>query len=657
MAEYESGGNEERVKLWQCRVELARRYQNKYGDTQDRWTKNIKALAGEFNSLEEIGEGAVDVHVMRSSAKTALPPLWVTEPRIMVRPTTSTYRGQDNIRRAENTEIEINYWLRELGVRDTARKCILDAYATNHGYAYIGYTKDKTDIEIDGEVFENVPTVRYRQPFVRRIPSRDVLVPPGYDCLEECPWVCLVFRVTDDYVKAKWGADLPDESYVNYEDSKSGTDTSQYSEYVESRDAKRAVIYNVWDKQSRRVYIFAKNHSEFLEEPAAWPYEVEGFPVADLQFEYIPDEYYGTPPMSYSLTQNKELNITRTAMSRRRRKTKSVIFVKGEVAREVRESYQKAEDGDIIPVDTDDLRSSIVVDPGIQFDQGDIIYDSVVKDDVRTADGLGAEQRGSGDPNVDSATASANIEKHAQVRASDRGDLVRGFYLTIARKLWMILKQFPDRDVTRMVLGPRRDQLREVSYSLRELRGEFAFEMDVSAMLSDNPMTRQTQAVLNYNLLRADPLVNPEQLVLDIFQTQNKANPEAYLVYLRAPEQELEMMLQALPVEAHDRDDHMAHLRQHEIDGDRLAQLQMRFAADGRFDTPEMGKVQLALALMQSHVNDHMAKLQKLNGGPAKPAGQPVAENMLRNQVRAGTGGETQAELTGQPLSQADTVQ
>ena len=50
---------EDQVKLWQNRVELGKRYQAKYGDVDGRWTKNINALAGDFNSAAEIGPDAV----------------------------------------------------------------------------------------------------------------------------------------------------------------------------------------------------------------------------------------------------------------------------------------------------------------------------------------------------------------------------------------------------------------------------------------------------------------------------------------------------------------------------------------------------------------------------------------------------------------------
>jgi len=651
---------EDQVKLWQNRVELGKRYQAKYGDVDGRWTKNIKALAGDFNSAAEIGPDAVDVHMVRSTVKTALPPLWITEPRIMVKPTTETFNGKDNIMRAENTEIEINYWLRELNVRHTVRKCIIDAHATNHGYAYLGYTKNKEDIEVDGEVQENVPTIRHRQPFIRRVSPKQVIVPPGYGELEEHPWVDIIFLKPFAHVRKKYPDTTADlKPTIKYADAAASDDTSSFSEYLENSESQLVEVHNVWDKETKKVYIFATDEDQYLEEPKAWPVEVEGFPMPELQFEYVPDEYHGTPPMSFSLTQNKELNITRSAMAKRRKQTKAVVFVASEIAESVKDQYARAEDGAIIPIDTGDktMAQVIQVMPGLPADQGDLQYDAVIKSDIQLADGIGTEQRGSGDPNVDSATASQNIEKHAQVRGSDRGDLVRSFYLAIARKLWMILKQFPDQEVTRMVEGQRRGQFREVKYKLSDLRGEFGFDMDMSAMMADNPQTRVTQTILNYNLLRADPLVNPEQLLYDIFQAQNKPNPEAYLVFLRQPDEEATMWMSGLPVEAHERDNHQEHIAAHDNQTSKLRQGLEQFVEKMGLNSPQVQKLQLALALGMAHMNDHAMKLQKLQAASPRPAGQPVAENMLRNQVRAESGGETNAELSGQPLDQAGTVQ
>ena len=647
---------EEQVRQWECRVEMARRYQNKHGDTDGRWTKNVKALAGDFNSKEDIGPEAIDVNMIRSSVKTSLPPLWINEPFITIRPTTPEFKGADNVQRAEYTELEVNYWMRELEVRKQVKKVILDGETTNHGYLYIGYTKKKSDVKSEGVHTENNPLVRHKQPFVRRISPKKVLVPPGYEDLESCPWVDLIFLKPLEDVRRKYGEEatggLAPTERVG-EPAKD--DTAEFSEYLKSPDAKLVEVHNVWDKRSRKVYIFAKQHSKFLEEPKAWPYEVEGFPLAHYSPENVPDEYYATPPVSYYLPQNIELNITRTAMKKRRSRTKAVIFVAADIEEEVKAKYRDAEDGEMVPIDTggEDLRGKMHTDPGIPFDTGDLAYDATIKDDIRTATGLGAEQRGSGDPNVDSATASANIEKHAQVRGSDRGDLIRDVYLTTARKLWMILQQFPNVKRTRLIAGERAGIFRNVTYTLAELKGEFAFDMDVSAMLADNPATRQTQSMVNYNMMRADPLVNPENLLLDVYKAQNKPNPERYLLFLRQPDQEHQLMIQGLPVEPHERDNHEAHMGEHDTHGDMLA------AALQQVDpaSPPGEKVRTALLLVLAHSNAHAKMMQEIAGEGGKPAGQPVAENMLRNQVKVAKGGETAAEVTGQPLTPEGMVQ
>jgi hypothetical protein len=418
---------------------------------------------------------------------------------------------------------------------------------------------------------------------------------------------------------------------------------------MESDEAKFVEVHNVWDKETKRIYVFAKDHDMFLDDPKPWPIEVEGFPVEMYRPELVPEEFFGTPPISYYLPQVKELNATRTAMRKRRGRTKAVVWMDSELAQEAGERYKVAKDGEIIPVQLagETIAGKIVTDPGLPFDQGDLMYDSVIKADVREQS-VGAERRGSGDPNVSSATASANIEKGTQIREADRADGVRKLYIGIARKLWMILRQFPDEERERLIVGENRSPFTVVKYSLRELAGEFAFNMDLGAALSDTPQARATQAILNYNLMRADPLVDPSRLILDVFRSQNKVDPAGYMLTLREPDEEFQMFLQGLPVEAHERDAHVDHLRGHNAQGQQLDD-----ALGNIEEGPARQKLALAQALLVAHVQDHFRKAQQA-GGPE--AGKAIAENLLRNQVRAGGGEETQAELTGQPLSPANLV-
>jgi hypothetical protein len=277
----------------------------------------------------------------------------------------------------------------------------------------------------------------------------------------------------------------------------------------------------------------------------------------------------------------------------------------------------------------------------------------MLKTDIRIQGGVPSEAQGAGDPNIDSATASANVDKGFQVRNSDRGDRVRKAYLDLSKGLWMILQQFPNERRSRRIAGPVAGQFTTLTYTLEELRGEFAFDMDFGAMINDNPATRTTRAILNYNLLRQDPRINPDMLILDVLKAQNKPNPQAYMLELREPRQELAMIMQALPVEAHERDDHERHMQEHD---QQLQQLMQGLAGlDPRSQDGE--RIRMMQMLLLSHMNDHARKLQSIVSSTSRTRpGRPVAENLLRNQVRAGSS-ETEAELSGQPLTPEGLVQ
>jgi hypothetical protein len=640
----------DQVRRWMGRIELAQRFMG-------RWDENVKALAGDFNSPQELGEEAIDVNMTRSVIKTALAPMWLVEPHITVNPTqerVTTDSGDeiDNIAASRMAEVEVNYWFRELEVRKQVRKVLLDGEATNQGYLYLGWATS------GDEKADNSPTVRKGRPFIRRHPPKHVAVPPGHYDLEDAPWVCLKFLKTPMQVKEKYG-DIAKQikPTIGFDVGDDEEHSTILDEFLESEDALLVEIYQVWDKTTKKVTTLAKGFDKFVEAPKAWPVMVEGFPLAHYRPEEVPDEYWATPPMTYGMPQQKERNSIRTNMRKRRNRTKSVIFMDGEMADEVGNEYIEAQDGKIIKVGdgtAQDVRQKMVIDTGIPFDQGDIVYDAVTASDFRESYGQSAEQRGSGDPNIESATASANIEKNAQIRASEKGDRVQDLYLTTARKLVMILRQHPNIERTRRIVGPNAEFL-NVKYTLRELQGEFDYVMDFGAAVADTPQSRQVTAMTNYNLLRPDPLINPEKLIMDVLDSQNTPNPQAYVLNLRTPEEELQMMIQGLPVEAHERDDHQTHIQQHEQQRNALERQVTR--AGPR--TPQGERLRMAIILLTANVQDHVRHAQRLasqTGGGRRP-GSPVAENLLRKQSQVRQGGETQAELAGQPLTPSDTVQ
>jgi hypothetical protein len=657
----------EDLKKWLGRIEVAKHYQSEYGNQKlagvaggggadsGRWDIFNKALAGDFNSQADLGDDAIDVNMIYSLAKTVLPPLWVQQAHFTFTPTTARAKYQrgelNNIRRAEYAELEVNHWFRELKVRtEVQRPCVIDAEACNHGYALVGYllAEDKAEVENkDGEVTEPSPYIRLKQPFVRRLSPKRVLLPPGFTSLEDCEWVAIHWTKLLSDVQERYDAPKLESNRQLGSDIKKKS--GSLASYLNTDDAKLIDIYEIWDKRTKKIYVVAENYNEGFLDEQDWTIEFDGFPLVDLTFNDIPDEYYGTPPIQYTFTQNKELNATRTAMGKRFRKTKAVIFGSGESG-DLGAQYNEAEDGGYIKTELGSdqpIRNHIMPDPGLPPDQTAMAYEQSIKSDLIETSGLSAEQRGGGDPNVDSATSSANVEKHAQIRATDKGDRVRDFMVDIARKLWMVLQQFPNEKRSRLVAGNKAGQFREVTYSLSEIRGEFNIKLDMSTVMPDTQQNRLAAAMTNYNLMRVDPLVNPNELLLDIFRAQNKPSPEQYLLELRDPEDELQMMMQGLPVEPHERDDHEHHSQVHD------AQAQQLEEELDRTDEPDSDigrKLRITLILVESHANAHAMELQKIAAANGQQAGTPLDVNSARNSQAASSGAETEAELRGNPL-------
>ena len=639
------------IRRWDGRIELAKRYQDQHGNISEpgggrRWDNNRKALAGDFNSLSELGAEAIDVNLVRPTTKLSLSPLTLTDPHISVAPRVEKYKDANNIIRAEKTEVELNYWHRELQTKRQVRKAVLDGELTNNGYLYVGITEKKGDaFDSGGETRrENNPHVKYKQPFVQRISPKRVLVPVGYWDLEDCPWVDLIFLKPLRHVIDKYGEertkDVPRLSVKVGE----GVKSTNFNSYLDSKDSDLVEVHNIWDKESGKVYVMVQGHDQFLEEPADWPWDVEGFPVLHYQPEEIADDYYGTPPMTYGMPQQKELNAARTKLRKRFNRSKATIFVGSDVPSETKESYKAADDGEMISFDTDKPVNQIMfTDNGLPPDGQALLYAQQVKNDYMEQTGFSAEQRGGGDQNIDSATASANVQRNVEIRASARSELVRELYVNLSRKLWMLLQKHYTQDRVRMIAGPLQGEFRAIKITKDDLYGEFDFNMDMSAAANDIPSTRQAKAALNYKMLRNDPLINPQWLIFEWLKSQNVINPQQAILTLRSPDEEMQMFLQGLPAEAHERDNHQEHLAVHSKQTEPLAD-----AIENTQDEAQQQKAQLAMALLVAHAQDHVRKLQAIVGqAGGKPQGSPVDTNSARSDVAAQSGNETEAELGG----------
>lgn len=660
---------DEEFRCWKSRVELALRHQQKHGNArtssdskEGRWDENFKAMAGDFGSEKELGKEAIDVNMVHPTFKSLLSPMWTTDPYITVTANREKYVQPDggiadNIVRARLTEIEMNFLFARLQVRRrVVKRAIHDCFATNSGFAYCGYTKSEADLKDDqGEMTEWDPFVLPRMPFIKRISPRNVIWPTGYE-LEEAPWVGVRFLrnlddVQDDYEMPDLKADVYEEAEEDVQQD--GSLSEEAKEYATSDQAGYVFLTQIWDKRTKKLITITDNATEALD-VTPWPFDIGRVPVARIRFNYAPEDQFGMPELSGFLPQQKELNMARTKTRKRENRSKSVVFIDNDLADEAEKQYKEAEDGAVIrvPLNGADIRTKLSIDQGLPPAASAYQYGQVMMNDIYVVSGLGAQQRGSGDPNIRSATASANVEKWAQIRQSDYGDAIRDFYLDICKILWMLLKENPDEKRDMLITGPD-GTLQRLQYSLGELEGDFGFNLDVASLISDDPRSRVNNATARYNMLRQDPLVQGEKLIDDFLKATGVVDTEAYLTSLQTPDAEFQKMQQGLPVQANEKDDHQTHVPTHDAQAQQLETLLTQMQMAGQQNDPNYQKIQLTLALMMAHVNDHARLEQLIESKQGKPnPGDPVSANAARALAAGKPGAESAAEMNGQPVDQ-----
>lgn len=660
--------SKEDVKVWMTRIENAKKYQREFGNQHDRWELNRAAMAGDFQESGVPEDERVDVNYTRPTIDTMLSPFWITDPMITVNPTTKNAVMSDgtvisNVINAENTEAEVNYWFRELKFKRELKKCILDSEAFNLAYAIVGYHKNKDNLEQGGERIEARLHESSKKPFIRRVSPKNVLLPRGHYDFEDHPWVCIVYHWALKDAKKRFGRRASDLKATASLDPKKDDGTeidNQLRKSGQENEEDIVYLYEVWCKRTMKRYVLAQDHDTYLEE-TDWPVKsLEGFPLRAMRAVDVPDDYHGTPPMSYWQPQQHEVIKARSAAAWRENRRKANVFVSGDIDDDVMEAYQQARDSEMVklPITDEDIRRKMVFEDGLPPADAEYAYGQRQLQDLFFISGMGPQQRSQGDPNAPTATASANIEKWALVRQTNRGDVIRSFVLDIAETLWKTLKTFPNEQRDRLVLGPRGEIFKELRYSIKDLEGRFHFELDMSAMLAENPATRSTRAIALYQLFRPDPRVNPDPLIRDVLVTQGIRDPETYILDLKSPEEEFQLMQTNIPVEAQLRDDHVVHMGAHQ------SHLQQLEGALDQLGDPQstMGvRIRGTIFLVMAHINHHAKFIQEITGKPlggspeggtgSSQPGQPRDQNTFRQALAAEDQNEqeTPAELSGQP--------
>lgn len=452
-------------------------------------------------------------NVVFANATTLLPGVYAKNPVVEV---TGLHGENDQFATMVERLVNNLFSLKDapgLNMKPKARRAVLSALLTNRGWLEIGWTFKESShegameqlqalsaeladpttepqrlYEIEGELLaleKHLDVLNPEGPFVRTRPSEDVFIDPDSteQDLSDARYLFVCEYINTDYLNARYATRGTDDNWVSvYEPThvlpaSAGSaeelvnnftlfaeDVSTDYGYTDTEAynaAKRTKVWLMWDKTTRRVYMF-------YDKDWSWPIWVwddpyglpRFFPFYSLSFYDNPVGQYAKGEVSYYVDQQDGLNdLNSERRSTRRWLRRNILFNESVIDRETIEQYLKGPDGTArgirIPPDAK-LGDVVFVQPPPSFQFNDF-FDMEYRRLLEAIDrisSVSATQRG-----VEFKTNTTNkaIESYnsaTQTRLDEKIDLIEDFIGDVAWGLIQLCCHYMQPDTVRTIIGP-----------------------------------------------------------------------------------------------------------------------------------------------------------------------------------------------------------
>ena len=322
---------------------------------------------GKGNRVKTLQDGWTETeNIVFSNAVTLVPLMYSQNPRVELTSTSDELQDYtDTVERLLNNIIQVKH-SPGINLKPKMRKAILIAHLTNKAWLEVGYTKkansseeainnlttlattleqakDAKEIQkVEGELSALEDTIDFLNPagpWVKAKMPHDVIVDP--DSVEpdysDARWMMAREYISTSYLKAKFSTEngnkdatsIYDPTHVLKLDSREaensddlstgeifsnldeGTEASNYGYEDEDafNKAQRSAVWKVWDKVTRRIYLF--NDKDWVRPIWVWQdeYNLPGFfPFTSIEFHIDPINNEGRGEVSYYLDQQDAIN-------------------------------------------------------------------------------------------------------------------------------------------------------------------------------------------------------------------------------------------------------------------------------------------------------------------------------------------------------------
>ena len=277
---------------WLNRLKAAekalKRADEKYG-----YTTAVQQYQGDYekalpNFLRDIP--LIPINEVHSFVKTFIPTVYSRNPKIIFNP-----KGYKSIAPSKIYELAVNGYWRDLRLKKVAKKAIFDAIFCE-GYIKVGYFA-----EVGRNVDENAPDlepnefIKRQDIFAVRVPWQSMVRDPdAMEGLDDARFVAQRITKPLDAVKGSPLFNRADDARAThiYRPNEFDLKTLGNKRQASNSEIEYISFWEVWDKDTEKVYAISEGEDGHLWEPKDWPYEMEGFPYVMLRFNENQDEAY-----------------------------------------------------------------------------------------------------------------------------------------------------------------------------------------------------------------------------------------------------------------------------------------------------------------------------------------------------------------------------
>jgi hypothetical protein len=514
------------IDSWKKLIDRGIVYKEKFGNSK-RWATYRAYGRGEFPGFLGSSSGILPYNITYAMKRGMVPNVYFRNPYVNVTPT--NIPGADI--QARLWESVDNYLIAEIGIKETFKLMIQDAYYTGRGICKLGFDGllSKGPINIATQLAEALNTpidqlgknkkelVEYDTnkkpgyPWVDRVMPDFIIVPFGVRTLIDCPWIDhVVFRTLDDVKNDKKykNTDGLEGTHTEYY-GKNGEDSRFFTELVQNNDI--IEIHEIRDYKHRQICAFVPGYDKWLREPTNDVLQIDGLPFVDFTFNEDCEYYWNPSDVQIIEPQQLELNeVITQAMKHRRIALAKFLVDSNSIDDKEIEKMLSEEAGPYIKTKGNPNQSVMILQPHIPPDL--VQWPEVIRSHVRELLGQGQQQLGEAPPGRRSATEMRDVQDNSDIRLSERRDIVADALKNVVYKLNNIVQTRWDTDKITQIVGI--DGARYwVYFKATQNKMDCTLRVDVESMTPRTKNAKKREIIELITALGNNPRANVDYLM------------------------------------------------------------------------------------------------------------------------------------------------